>query len=46
MFTIADSLENSWLSTLDVLVQSLDEDPSDLLYMEHVQGSGSGSFAI
>ena len=44
MFTIADSLENSWLSTLDVLVQSFDEDPSDLLYMEHVQGSGSGSF--
>ena len=46
MFTIADSLENSWLSTLDVLVQSFDEDPSDLLYMEHVQGSGSKNLSI
>ena len=41
---IRDGFGNSWTSEQTVIVEAFDEQPSDLAFMDHVEGSGGGEF--
>jgi len=43
-FLIRDELGNTWKSNQTILVEPFEETPSDMIYMDHVQGAGGGEF--